>query len=105
MNFNSKDILPGDWLTVAGQPENGDEEVSANDIVIIKKGAAVTGKIVEHSALNRKAKGANRFVIHSFQARDSSSIHVRLERFRSKVQNDNESAMHKAGSLFTIEFG
>ncbi|MGN6437478.1 MAG: hypothetical protein ACTHMM_13140 [Agriterribacter sp.] len=46
MNFNSKDILLGDWLTVAGQPENSDEEVSVNGIVIIKKGAAVTGKIV-----------------------------------------------------------
>lgn len=82
-----------------------DEEVSVNGSIIIKKGATVTGKIVDVVPSTGRRRALIGFVIHSIQARDGSSIRVRSERFRQKAQNDNEPAMYKAGSLFTIELG
>ncbi|MBX3254238.1 MAG: protein kinase [Chitinophagaceae bacterium] len=81
------------------------EEVTVNGIVIIKKGATVTGKIVDVVPSTGKRRALVGFVIHSVQARDGSNIRVRSDRFRLKAQNDNEPAIYKAGSLFTVELG
>ncbi|MBX2923307.1 MAG: serine/threonine protein kinase [Chitinophagaceae bacterium] len=82
-----------------------DEEVSVNGIVIIKRGAAVTGKIVDVVPSTGKRKALIGFVIHSVQARDGSNIRVRSDRFRLKAQNDHDPAVFRSGSLFSVELG
>lgn len=81
------------------------DEVSVNGVIIIKKGATVTGKIVDVVPSTGRRKALIGFIIQSVQARDGSSVRVRSDRFRLKAQNDNEPVMYKAGSLFSVELG
>ncbi len=81
------------------------EEVVVDHRVVIRKGAAVTGKIVDVVPSGRRKKALIGFVILRVQAVDGSDIKLHSDRFRQQSLGLDEPAVYKAGSQFTVELG
>lgn len=81
------------------------EEVVVDHRVIIRKGAMVTGKIVDVVPSGRRKKALIGFVILRVQAVDGSDIKLHSDRFRQQSLGLDEPAVYKSGAQFTVELG
>jgi len=82
------------------------ENVEAGGRVIIKKGAAVTGKIVDIiSSHNERKKALVGFVIQKVQAADGSLIKLRSQRYRLFADEPGEAVSFHTGQSFSAELG
>lgn len=81
------------------------EEVVVDHRVIIRKGAMVTGKIVDVVPSGKRKKALIGFVILRVQAVDGSDIKLHSDRFRQQSLGLDEPAVYRSGTQFTVELG
>lgn len=82
------------------------ENVEAEGRIIIKKGARVTGKIVDViSSKNKRKKALVGFVIQRVQAADGSIIKLHSQRYRLFADELGERVSYRAGQSFDAELG
>ncbi len=79
------------------------ENVVADDRIIIRKGAAVTGKIVDviPSSHNRK-KALIGFVIQQVEAVDGSTVKLRSKRFQLFSEAPGKPISYRSGETFEV---
>ncbi len=77
------------------------EDVVAGNRVIIRKGAVVTGKIVDAiPSSNSRRKSLIGFVIQRVEAVDGSSVKLRSERFQSYSEVPGKPVSYRSGQTF-----
>jgi eukaryotic-like serine/threonine-protein kinase len=81
------------------------EDVVVDGKTIIRKGAAVTGKIVDVIPSGGRKKALIGFTIHNLQATDGSTIRLRSDRFRQQAQTTSAPSVYRQGTVFTAELG
>lgn len=81
------------------------EEVVVDNRVIIRKGAMVTGKIVDVVPSGKRKKALIGFVILRVQAVDGSDVKLHSDRFRQQSLGLDEPAIYRSGAQFTVELG
>lgn len=81
------------------------EEVVVDHRVIIRKGAMVTGKIVDVVPSGKRKKALIGFVILRVQAVDGSDVKLHSDRFRQQSLGLDEPAIYRSGAQFTVELG
>lgn len=81
------------------------EEVVVDHRVIIRKGAMVTGKIVDVVPSGKRKKALIGFVILRVQAVDGSDVKLHSDRFRQQSLGLDEPAVYRSGAQFTVELG
>ncbi|MEJ0104704.1 MAG: serine/threonine-protein kinase [Bacteroidota bacterium] len=81
------------------------EDVIVDGKTIIRKGAAVTGKIVDVIPSGGRKKALIGFTIHNLQATDGSTIRLRSDRFRQQAQTTSVPSVYRQGTAFTAELG
>lgn len=79
------------------------EDIMVNGKTIIRKGAIVTGKIVDVISSGGRRKPLIGFVIHSVQATDGSTIRLRSERYRQPSASNSSPSIYRQGTSFTAE--
>ena len=80
------------------------ENVAIDGRIIIKKGAAVSGKIVDVvPSTNKRKKALIGFVIQHAVAVDGSRIRLRSERFRLFANAPGTAVSFKSGQSFVAE--
>jgi serine/threonine-protein kinase len=81
------------------------DNIEAGGRIIIKKGAAATGKIVDVVSSIRRKKALVGFVILKIQAVDGSSIKLKSERYRRQANVAGQPIAYKSGEFFTAKLG
>jgi serine/threonine-protein kinase len=76
------------------------EDVVADNRIIIRKGAAVTGKIVDCVPSNSRKKALIGFVIIRVEAVDGSIVNLKSERFRLFADVPGKPISYRAGQTF-----
>lgn len=77
-----------------------DEDVVADNRVIIRKGAAVTGKIVDCVPSNHRKKALIGFVILWVEAVDGSRVNLKSSRFRLYADTPGTPIRYRSGQTF-----
>jgi serine/threonine-protein kinase len=76
------------------------EDVMADNRVIIRKGATVMGKIVDCVPSNDRKKALIGFVIQYVEAVDGSRVNLKSERFRLYADVPGKPVFYRAGQTF-----
>lgn len=76
------------------------EDVVADNRIIIRKGATVTGKIVDCVPSNTKKKALIGFVIQRVEAVDGSTVKLKSERFRLFADVPGKPISYRSGQTF-----
>lgn len=81
------------------------EDIQAEGRVIIKKGASVTGKIVDVVPSGSRKKALIGFVIQKIEAVDGTIIKLSSERYRLFANTTGVPALYNKGQSFRAELG
>ena len=82
------------------------ENIEAGGRIIIKKGATVTGKVVDVVPTgDGRRKALVGFVIQKVQAADGSFVKLKSRRYRLFADAPDEPVTYKRGTSFTAELG
>jgi serine/threonine-protein kinase len=82
------------------------EDIRAGNRTIIKKGAAITGKIVDViPSSTKRRKALIGFVVMKVEAVDGSTVKLHSERFRLFSDNAGSPAIYKQGQQFSAKLG
>ncbi|MEP6847023.1 MAG: hypothetical protein ABI861_13515, partial [Panacibacter sp.] len=81
------------------------EEVEAGGRIIIRKGAPVTGKIVDVVPSGDRKKALIGFVILKIEAEDGSTIKLSSDRFRLFAESAGKAVFYQKGQTFQAELG
>ena len=76
------------------------EDLVVDNRIIIRKGAAVTGKIVDVVPSNRKKKALIGFVIQRVEAVDGTTIKLKSDRFRLFADAPGKAVSYHSGQTF-----
>lgn len=82
---------------------HSDENVMVSGKIIIRKGALVTGKIVDVRTSNSKKEPMVGFIIQKVQAADGSMLKLRSERLRTESKAKGQPVYIQAGQSFKAE--
>lgn len=82
------------------------DNIEVNGRIIFRKGARVTGKIVDViPSTNERKKALIGFVIQKIEAVDGSMIRLSSDRFRLFADDLGQSVAYRKGQTFSVELG
>lgn len=81
------------------------DNIKVDGKTIIRAGAPVTGKIVDVVPSGKRKKALIGFVVRNVQATDGRMIKLHSDRFRLQSVGIGETAVYRAGMVFSVELG